>query len=162
MIFLATRKRIVWSGFTTVSANRVSPHNYKPAIRYVANVQSGWFFGYNVSKYPPYTSYKYWSGFRGNILSIFHGGRQLHFFKKSSIRLPVSWNISITTKKRNHLYSWTPTVIDICNGLPATIRNEQALLSATLLPFVKSCWFQFPFPKPGVSPIVMTARDLIY
>ena len=29
-------------------------------------------------------------------------------------------------------------------------------------PFVKSCWIQFPFPKPGVSPIVMTARDLIY
>ena len=29
-------------------------------------------------------------------------------------------------------------------------------------PFVKSCWCQFPFPKPAVSPIVMTARDLIY
>ena len=28
-------------------------------------------------------------------------------------------------------------------------------------PLVKSFWFQFSFPKPGGSPIGMTARDLI-
>ena len=43
MIFLPTRKRILWYGFTTVSANRVSPYNYKPTIQYVANIQSGSF-----------------------------------------------------------------------------------------------------------------------
>ena len=63
MIFLPTRKRILWYGFTTVSANRVSPYNYKPTIQYVANIQSGSFFGYNMSKCSPYIPCKNWSGF---------------------------------------------------------------------------------------------------
>ena len=36
------------TGFTTVSANRVLPYNYKPTIRYVAILTSGFFFAYSV------------------------------------------------------------------------------------------------------------------
>ena len=36
-------------GFTTVLGSRISPLNYKPTIQYVATVQSGSFFDYNVS-----------------------------------------------------------------------------------------------------------------
>ena len=61
--FLPRKKRILWCDCNTVSANRVSHHNYKPTIRCVAIVQSGSFFGYNVSRCSPYTSYKNWSGF---------------------------------------------------------------------------------------------------
>ena len=63
MIFLPTRKRILWYGFNTVSANRVSPHNYKPTIRYVAHIQSDSFLAYNMSKGSPCIPRKNWSGF---------------------------------------------------------------------------------------------------
>ena len=63
MIFLPTRKRILWYGFTRVTANRVSPHKYKPTVRYVANIQSGSFFGYNMSNGSPCIPCKNCSGF---------------------------------------------------------------------------------------------------
>ena len=80
-----------------------------------------------------FTLYNYYITKRGSILSIFHGGQQLHFFKKSSIRLPVSWNISITAKKKKTFLLMDSKCDRYLQWLPTMIRNENSLLSMTLL-----------------------------
>ena len=42
------------------------------------------------------------------------------------------------------------------------LRDASSVMPEIADPFVKSCWFQFPFLKPGVSPTEITVRDLIY
>ena len=71
-----------------------------------------------------FTLYNYYITKRGSILSIFHGGQQLHFFKKSSIRLPVSWNISITAKKKKTFLLMDSKRDRYLQWLPTMIRNE--------------------------------------
>ena len=80
---------------------------------------------------------------------------------------PVSWNISITAKKKIHIYWLQPWLISAMATNNDKKQTRFALSDASSVmpeiePFIKSCWFHFSFPKSGGSRFVMTARDLMH